>query len=346
MMTSANNSLLEEAVKIGQRCLGDTPVTVLGSGLSIAAGLPSMADLASSLDAAVCLDGLPDEDQDSWGRLRAALRTKDLEAALSEVSLGQALTARVIIGTWQAINDKDVHAFNQLLEDRGHLPLARLFRHLLSGHQSTISVVTTNYDRLAEYAANVANATCHTGFSQGHLCHPHSAKQTSQWRGSTVDIWKVHGSLDWFMGPHNQVIALSSARDIPTNHVPQIVTPGYDKYKKTHLEPFLTILQRAHMALEEAKSYLCIGFGFNDEHITPKLVGKLQQGRAKLLILTKRLTDTAKGILEQSRDNDFLALEKADNGTNMYSPEHPKGVLLKDVDLWELPTFLDKAINA
>jgi len=227
-----------------------------------------------------------------------------------------------------------------------HLPLARLYRHLFNSTNRTISVVTPNYDRLAEYAADRAGYCHHTGFSYGYLRQRQSGSRLSfrqdNQQARTVDIWKVHGCLDWFIDQDGQVIALTSARSIPTGRRPAIVTPGIEKYERTHLEPFRSIIAGADGALARASAYLCVGFGFNDTHIQPKLLERWKRGDAFLVVLAKELSATAKTMLEGANGQHFLALEEADNGTRMWSHRHPAAVVLDGVHLWRLPDFLDK----
>src|SRR5690606_22195080 len=128
---------------------------------------------------------------------------------------------------------------------------------------------------------------------------------------------------------------------IPTGRRPAIVTPGIEKYERTHLEPFRSIIAGADGALARANAYLCIGFGFNDTHIQPKLLERWKQGDAFLVVLVKALSDTAKKMLEGANGQNFLALEESGNGTRMWSHQLPAGVMLDGVHLWRLPDFLD-----
>ena len=90
-----------------------------------------------------------------------------------------------------------------------------------------------------------------------------------------------------------------------------------------------------------AKAYLCIGFGFNDAHIQPKLMERWQQGDALLVILAKSLSESAGDMLGKANGQKFLALEEAQNGTMVRSNLCPTGQVLNGIDLWQLATFLD-----
>ena len=97
----------------------------------------------------------------------------------------------------------------------------------------------------------------------------------------------------------------------------------------------------ADNALMDAKAYICIGFGFNDAHIQPKLMERWQQGDALLVILTKSLSDSARAMLGNANGQKYLALEESQSGTIVRSNHCPAGQVLNDIDLWQLATFLD-----
>lgn len=335
---------VEAAIEEGQRCLKASPVIVLGSGTSIPFGLPSMGRLADHLKGSLQDAALSGSDKGLWSQFIEELATKDLESALQAIKLSEKLSDHVVEQTWNLISTADAHVFEAVLGDANHLPLTRLYRHLFNSTNRTISVVTTNYDRLAEYAADRAGNCHYTGFSYGYLRQRQSGSRLSfrqdNQQARTVDIWKVHGCLDWFIDQDGQVIALTSARSIPTGCRPAIVTPGIEKYERTHLEPFRSIIAGADGALARANAYLCIGFGFNDTHIQPKLLERWKQGDAFLVVLVKSLSETAKKMLEGANGQRFLALEEADNGTRMWSHHYPAGVVLDGVHLWRLPDFL------
>ena len=288
---------------------------------------------------------LSSPDNTLWKRLIEQLETNDLESALQAIQLSDRLSDHVVEHTWKQTAAADAQLFERVIGDRNLLPLTRLYRHLFSSTNRTLSVVTPNYDRLAEYAADLAGFCHYTGFSYGYLRHRQSGKRLSfvqeNRQARTIDIWKVHGCLDWFIDLDGQVVAVTSSRAIPSGYRPAIVTPGIEKYERTHLEPFRSIFAGADAALERATAYLCIGFGFNDAHIQPKLLERWRNGNAFLVILTKDLSSSAKSMLAAAHGQEFLALEEADTGTQMWSHHFPGGVRLEDIHLWRLSDFLD-----
>ena len=334
------------AIETGQECLKASPVIVLGSGASIPVGIPSMTDLAAHLIDFKPHKGLSRHDHESWHQFVSQLQCQDLESALATSSISESLSDLVIEQTWTLIKDADMEVFNKLIADRGLLPLARLYSHLFKSTNRTATVVTTNYDRLAEYAADAAGYCHYTGFTYGYFRRRQATQSRISFiqgtrRTQTVDIWKVHGCLDWFIDSSEQVVGVVSAKSVPAGCRPAIVTPGVSKYAQTHQEPFRSVITGADNALMDAKAYLCVGFGFNDTHIQPKLMERWQQGDALLVILTKSLSESARVMLGNANRQKFLALEEAQNGTIVRSNHCPAGQVLDDIDLWQLATFLD-----
>ena len=340
---------IEVAISEGQRCLKDSPVIVLGSGASIPFGLPSMDTLANHLLESMQEGTLEDSEKDQWERFKAKLSSQDLERALQAIFLPERLSEYIIEQTWRLINTADLSVLETALDNHALFPLTKLFRYLFNSTRRTLSVVTSNYDRLAEYAADLSSACHYTGFSYGQIRRRQSnsrliVTENSQ-QSRTVDIWKVHGSLDWFRHDNGNVLALNSVLSIPNRYRPAIVTPGIEKYELTHSEPFRSIITGADRAITKARAYLCIGFGFNDSHIQPKLLERWQEGEAFLVVLSKELSDTARNMLSSANGQEYLALEEAPNGTRMWSHDHPEGKVLEDESLWCFSEFLKATID-
>jgi hypothetical protein len=73
--------------------------------------------------------------------------------------------------------------------------------------------------------------------------------------------------MDWFRDKDNQIIGARTFHDSPAGYAPLMITSGIDKYRITHTESFRTIFACSDAALEKARSYLCVGYGLNDEHL-------------------------------------------------------------------------------
>jgi len=316
------------------------PVIVLGSGASAAHGISGMGALANHLTTNTDVSGINDADKKEWINFcRDLAKGIDLESALHKTTMSEDLTRKIVNSTWQLINSEDLRIFRSCIQKKGMFPLSRLLRHMFETSLTTINIITTNYDRLAEYACEQEGIHHYTGFTHGYvrqLVDPNALKASRK-----VNIWKVHGSIDWFKSPQGEIVALSHAHGIPENFEPQIVTPGKQKYHRTHLEPYRSIINNSDQSIVSANSYLCIGYGFNDEHIQPKLMTKCLQQNVPTTIVTHTLSMAAKKLLLDEKAQNYLAIErgKTDDESIVYSSIH-KTPLTINRNIWCFKGYL------
>lgn len=338
---SEEEKIIEKVALFAQRCFQQHPVLILGSGASVVHGLRGMNDLAQYLGDHIKPD---DEEIDAWLLIRTALAAGDgLEEALLKTAAPLSLVAKIVALTWRAIAEDDLEVMARAAQGAEHFDLADLLRGLFRSTHMVTHIVTPNYDRVAEYACDAAGFFHATGFAPGLIRSREGNDFVSLCRGGkaarTVRIWKVHGSLDWFADSNGRVVSLPIPNALPTGLEPLIVTPGVSKYERTHDEPFRSAIQGADRALEQATSFLCVGYGFRDRHIQPKIVEKCRQQNIPIVILARTLTDDAKEFLAESAGQAYLALEREDGGTRAFLSEHPGGVHIEKPDLWSFSGF-------
>lgn len=326
--------------KQAQDYYGRAPLIILGSGASAAHGMSGMWALATYLVENIDTSDLSAEEIETWGTFCQVLKDGvDLESALHKVAVTEKLTSRIINATWTLINTEDIHIFNESLQCQAMFPLSRLLEHMFKSSLKKINIVTTNYDRLAEYACDQGRIHHYTGFTHGffrQLAAPDEIKSARR-----VNIWKVHGSLDWFKSPLEDIVALSNIQEVPANYKPEIVTPGTQKYQTTHLEPYRSIINNADQAITVANSYLCIGYGFNDEHIQPKLMVKCLRQNTPITIITYALSNAAKKLILDGKAQSYLAIERGatDDQSIVYS-SLDKTPLTVEKNIWSLEGYL------
>jgi hypothetical protein len=326
--------------KQAQDYYSKAPVIILGSGASAAHGMSGMGALARYLVAQTEVSGLSALELEAWEKFCLTLSNGiDLETALHQITATEELTSRIIKATWTLINSEDIEIFNKSLQENGIFPLSRLLEHMFRSSLKIINIVTTNYDRLAEYACDQGRIHHYSGFTHGFYRQLATPTEINSVR--RANIWKVHGSLDWFQSPLDDTIALSNIQEVPDNYQPQIVTPGTQKYQKTHLEPFRSIINNADLAINEAGSYLCIGYGFNDEHIQPKLMVKCLRQKTPITIITYALSDSAKNLILDGKAQNYLAIERGatDDQSIIYSSLN-KAPLVVEKNVWSLEGYL------
>ena len=334
---------LEIAHECAQECVSKAPVLILGSGASAAYGIPGMPALASHLSG---LSGPVGDsaDEESWKQFVRRVSTTDLESALNDIRPTEAVTQYIVLSTWDFLCPYDLVAFQKAITGKISCPLGKLYRHLFQSTAKEINIVTPNYDRLAEYAADLAGYYHYTGFSFGHIRHRASNSTHRIYHdreaARVVNVWKVHGSFDWFRDRDGIVIGLPLNEQRPHGLEPVIVTPGIEKYRITHDEPFLSVKQKADSCLQSANAYLCIGYGFNDSHVQTKLVERCRFYDAPLVLLTKGITTTAHQFLRSGKCKCYMAIEQGGHGSRMFTADYPDGVDLAAEPFWQLQQFL------
>ncbi len=338
---------VESVALVAQTYLADRPLIVLGSGASVAHGLPGMGPLAHHILRTIGPRTRSGDDQTAWAKFSDLLnRTQDLERSLSEAPLSNSLLSEVIAETWSAISEPDLKLHEQLVSGRTALPLTRYLRHLLRTANPNVSVVTTNYDRLAEYAADLAETRASTGFEGGWIQHfDDAALKVGTGSRPRIQVFKPHGSLDWFLDRSGEVRAVPLPTAIPPDCQPLIVTPGISKYQKTHADPFRTVTALADESLKRAASFLCIGYGFGDEHIHPVLRRRIRTDRVPIVVLARTLTSSARSVVVDAAVPRFLAIEARGTDAKIYCPQYRSGVVLHGSELWKLSDFLNLVLG-
>lgn len=300
-----------------QGYLENSPLIVLGSGASVPYGLPSMGDLAEIIKSNNVVKADPNYDT-----FCASLDSEGLEKAIDSVSLNDATVKAIRTTTWESVNDGDL---NYLKSNAFSPPeaLMKLFEKVIAPTPNKAVVVTTNYDRLPDYAADGIGASSITGFEGTYIKKlelPSSSVTTKRVRGREriVEIWKVHGSLDWFTDAKGEIFSFPLSQEIPDGFSPMIVPPGKAKYSSTHNEPYRSIISEADKAFTTAGAFICIGYGFNDEHIQPKLLAQIAGGKP-IVILVRTMTDSCKRHIIEAGIKKYLIFERTDDShTNVY----------------------------
>lgn len=332
----------EQFIKQLQIWTNQIPLIILGSGASVPFGLPSMWKLGEYIKENVVLTDPDDIIQ--FEKFKTHFETHgNLESTLLSLQLSDSVLKQIVIRTWEMVNKIDLDIYSKLSSDYD-FPLRNLISHLLNYAGRKLSIVTTNYDRLAEYASSLSKAIICTGYSQnyfGHFSpHIHTNNLTSiVGYSGQVNIWKVHGSLDWFTISGQESIQMPLRHSIPTDSKPMIVTPGLSKYLETHNEPYRTIFTQADSAIETANSYICIGYGFNDIHVQPKLITQIKANKP-IVVLAKEITENTKAAIIGNKGARYILMEESNEGkdTKIYSSTYGESII-ENKSYWQLGEF-------
>ena len=203
-----------------------------------------------------------------------------------------------------------------------------------------IDIVTTNYDRTLEYAISRLGYDCTDGFTGRQLSKLNESNFQIK---KQINLMKVHGSLSWFQFKSDEPFFLSNIdKQLMDQLKPLMILPSNRKYQDAFEEPYRTIITKSDKVINEAKNFLVIGFGFNDEHITPKLENKIKNG-TPIVIITKKATDSClkklqnvtKYCLFEEDEYETTKIKSSEQELEYYKTRNLEGTY------WKLEQFME-----
>jgi len=334
-----------------QRHFTDGLVTIVGSGLSCAEGLPGMGGLAKHLQATIEAD-LSKNDKDHWAELSPLITANGLEAALLAKPPTPTLETAIVARTAELVAQCEREIVVEVFAKTRTLRFTRLLKHLLKP-TAGVPVVTTNYDRLIEIAAEEASLgvdTLFVGQFAGHLNEQESRlsfcrEVTLKGRNvrfhyrQRVNVFKPHGSLDWYYRDGKPV---RYAGDLPLPRL--IITPGLNKFRNGYESPFDRHRERANGAIDKSNRFLVLGYGFNDDHLETHLTPRIKSGIPTLL-LTRSLSANA---LKLAREHaSVIAIQYGTAGEKEGSSVFVDKMenFVPDLALWDLNVFISEVFE-
>lgn len=338
--------------KLLQEHFGDGLVLVVGSGLSCAEGVPGMAALGRHLVTHIPAS-LSAGDNDIWEQIHPLIATEGLESALLKYAPTPSLEAAIVQSTGDFIANAEAGIISEVFNNARTLRLTKLIPHLLRSKDG-IPIVTTNYDRLAELACEEAGLGVDTMFC-GHFA-ARLEPSDSYWSfvrsvtlvGKNVrykfapkaSVFKPHGSLDWY---HREGSPVRYAGVLPLPRL--IITPGLNKFRSGYESPFDKHREKANDAIDKARRFLILGYGFNDDHLETHLTPRIRSG-VKTVILTFELSPKAREIAMTNSNVIAAEFHQQDgidgarfiiNGCETFYP---------NVDYWDLGGFVEGVLSA
>ena len=304
-----------------QSFLRNPPAIIWGSGATVALGLPTMGDLNDALD--VEIEGFDGNNEN----LEAELGKPEYESKMPEI--------RDVV--WRVVNEADLGVLESLIDGdvsyvHGIKTMVEKFRE---AHPQVVNIVTTNYDRVLEYVMGYYGIPFNDGFDGVELSKFDSRLFQ---KTNNTNIVKVHGSLSWFQ-------VGSSIRCLRKNNEdadPVIIPPGKNKYKEAYKAPYRELIQKSDDLINGAPSFLVVGFGFNDEHLTPKIKEKVSNG-TPLVLITKDVTESCISELRDAQKYIFLQQDEPGN-TKVQSKTGEDNMVKESIiegDYWKLDKFME-----
>jgi hypothetical protein len=343
---------LDEIKKHLQGHLSDGLVTIIGSGLSCAEGLPSMGELADYLCATIG-GGLDVADLAAWASIVPAIKAKGLESALHETAPTAALESAISTATGAMIAERERQVIAEIFSGARQLRLTRLLGHMLKP-SSGLPIVTTNYDRLVEIAVEEAGIGADTMFvgrfvgalnereSKLSFCRNVTYRKpnvTYHYRPRAL-ICKPHGSLDWYLRGDRPVCYSGDLSDATR----LIITPGQNKFRNGYESPFDHHRAKANDVIDRASRFLLLGYGFNDDHLETHLSPAIKGGKPTLM-LSRTLTPNAAVISLANANVTALEhhVEAGITGTRLTANKTQQ--FIPGLALWDVNAFIDEVLE-
>lgn len=319
---------------------------VVGTGLSIAEGIPGMWSLGEHLKKVIPPQLVSSPDP-AWGDVVATLDAGDhLEAAMGKTSLKGTTVDAIVEATARLILEKEMEVFVQVISGARTLPFTTFVKHLFKGGRK-FHLITSNYDRLIELAAEAAGIGVDTRFVGNLVGYSDPKRSADSHRESYMDgknaafrsianlcVYKPHGSLDWF-DIDGRVVRCP----VNTGKTPIIITPGSSKYRESFRWAFDDQRTSGNKCVANATRLMFIGYGFNDDHLEQHLCPDLKLTKPTV-ILTKQLSANAKKAITNSSGVQVIALcSVSDTDLRTRITNSSNEELIVDEQLWHLDGF-------
>ena len=335
-MAKERDEKLERLTLTIQQKLNGNPALLIGCGSSIPYGLPSMEDLSKEIKNKLQVKYKNDK---TWKSFILELdKNNNLELSLEKVTLKDEIHNDLMWIVWSLVERKDVFALNNFLYSDTFPALTHILKKFIQQTGST-NIITTNYDRLIEYAIDYAEGCSNTGFLNNYVNK--FTQFTNNTNKRVVNLYKVHGSIDWFKHKENKKLLslrFFNKSELMEKFNPQIVTPGNVKYRETYLEPFRTVISKADEVLRKSCAYLCIGYGFNDEHIQPIIIDENRNKKKPILIITKNITPKIRELFFKSTVENCLIISENNSGGSVVNYSHIESEDFTE-SFWQLEKF-------
>lgn len=306
--------------EIIQKYLQNPPVIIWGSGATIPFGMPSMSILNDEIDKEF------DEFDGSSNNLEEELGKEKYVDILPDI--------RKFI--WEKIRNDDEKNIHEILCDiNKYGGIYKLIKKCIETAPKVMNIITTNYDRILEHVMSYYNISYTDGFNGKYL----SLFDENAFKDKDiVNLIKVHGSLNW--GKLESDIRYITCKE---SIEPVIIPPGKNKYQETYHTPYRELIQFSDRVIKNANSFMVVGFGFNDEHITPKIKEKVEKG-IPLVLITKSITSQTK--IELNKAKKLVLIEENTEGKShiFIKRDNNEENYYIDGNYWQLDKFMEEVL--
>lgn len=330
----------------------DGLVIIVGSGLSCAEGIPGMSALGDYLSSEMP-KLISSSDQSLWKDIDKAIHTQGLEAALLAHQASTDIEEKIVCCTVDLIKNAEKRTITDVFSGNRTLRLTKLLKSILTPNNG-LPIITTNYDRLVEIAAEEAGIGADTLFfgsfagkldsklSAMSFCRGAdiNARKVIQWEfHRRALVYKPHGSLNWYERYGKPV-----AHEGDLNLQRLVITPGVNKFRSGYESPFDAHREAANRAIDKAKRFLIVGYGFNDDHLETHLHPRIQGG-VPTVLLTHSLSENAKKLVKSNEHVLALSSGAHPNKKSTILNTQNTQTEYANMEIWDLGNFAEQVLN-
>jgi len=170
----------------------------------------------------------------------------------------------------------------------------------------SVEIFTSNYDLLMEQALEESSVPYFDGFSGSDrtFFDISSMEQHEKLPARWARLWKVHGSVNWWLNKDNEVQRRASGDEDAS----LMIHPSHLKYDQSRMMPYLAMIDRLRAFLARGQAVLVTcGYSFLDWHINQAIL----QG------LGGNPTAVCFGLLYGDREEAVRAIAKVGNRGNL-----------------------------
>ncbi len=288
-------------------------IVLLGAGASVEADIPDSNKMVQEIERLVSSnDGTWSKFRELYRYIRSSIFYADgldgifgdnvpfnierLVNVLDELRKKERHTLYPFVGSWNpklqdvaGVEFENVHTFQSeiihILRDQWvALPereKASYYGGLLRfqrEYEYPLRVFSLNYDLCVEETCG--REKVQRGFSE-RVWDWRLFDETSDDPGPLL-LYKLHGSMDWYFNEEDRVTYSDSPSTIRDEKIALIFGTSY---KLQYVDPFLFLAyELRRWTLDAARVIVCVGYGFNDDHINGILQQALRQDRTRKLL--------------------------------------------------------------
>ena len=153
--------------------------------------------------------------------------------------------------------------------------------HLIE-RDSPIEIFTTNYDLLIEQAFEEIGVAYFDGFvGARYPFFDLRAIEDSLIPKHWTRLWKVHGSINWFLKSTQEVYRSTNVKESDS----YIIHPSHLKYDQSRKMPYLALIDRLNTFLRQTSAVLITsGYSFGDTHLNDTIINALKANPTAMVI--------------------------------------------------------------